>query len=153
MSEEITPIPYRKETWGDGPWQNEPDREDFISSGFSCFVQRNQLGAWCGYVGVPETHSSFGKKYSDLEVDVHGGPTFSGKCGGHICHAPKPGMPEKVWWIGFDCGHGGDLIPSLADLLGELKAKMRFRFNDVYRDINYVKKETRGLAKQLKAAK
>lgn len=73
------------------------------------------MGHWCGYVGVPEGHPLFGQGDSDGLFAVHGGITFAGACQEDkehgVCHAPLPGRPEKVWWLGFDCAHAGDLMP------------------------------------------
>ena len=104
---------YRKDEWARGPWDNEPDRKDFTHAGYSCFILRNTSGNWCGYVGVPSTHSCYEKPYNDVDVNVHGGLTYADKCGGHICHIPEPGMPDDVWWLGFDTAHWGDLSPML----------------------------------------
>ena len=30
-----------------------------------------------------------------------------------ICHIPDQGEPDDVWWLGFDCLHGGDLAPGM----------------------------------------
>lgn len=95
--------------WGTGPWNDEPDRKDFKAYGFECFVHRNLHGNWCGYVGVPRRHPAFGHGYDDIRVNVHGGLTYSAKCGYHLCH---PGS-RKVWWLGFDCAHSGDYIPQI----------------------------------------
>ena len=54
-----------------------------------------------GYVGVPPNHPWFGKDYNELDVDVHGGLTFSNKA------APKE-QPDSYWWIGFDTCHYQD---------------------------------------------
>ena len=82
--------------WPSGIWDSEPDRAEFIHSGFACLLVRNDLGAWCGYVGVPESHRSFGLDYDAVEVEIHGGLTYANLCQeeGPICHIPQPGMPE-----------------------------------------------------------
>jgi hypothetical protein len=125
-----------KSTWGDGPWQSEPDKAVWVdeATGLDCLIVRNHHGALCGYVGVAEGHPWFGRGYSEClehgpdceaswehdntgEVNVHGGLTFSGPCAEsedpsvHICHQPQPGRPEKVWWFGFDCLHAWDISP------------------------------------------
>jgi hypothetical protein len=142
MSENILPE-YDKSTWSKGEWNNEPDRVDFLHAGFSCFILRNRSGNWCGYVGVPSTHPSYGKDYNDVDVDVHGGLTYADSCNGHICHIPEPGMPDNVWWLGFDTGHYMDASPC------QLFA---FRNDDgVYRNVEYVTNEVKHLADQLKA--
>jgi hypothetical protein len=126
------------------------------------------MGAWCGYVGVREDHPFYRKDYDarvpgmtwknmrgvaigkrgiipvvlaanadeDSEIsictliDVLGSLTYSGE--GVV------GLEnEKLWWFGFDTGHYGDLVPRLGLSDG------------VYRDLEYVKEETRRLAEQL----
>ena len=111
MSEEVVALKYDKTRWPRGEWDNEPDRVDFLHAGFSCFILRNMLGAWCGYVGVPSTHPAYRQDYNDVDVDVHGGLTYADVCGDHICHIPEPGMPDDVWWLGFDTNHYCDYAP------------------------------------------
>ena len=139
---ETTEHKVDRTAWPKGPWDNEPDREDFISNGFSCLLLRNNVGSWCGYVGVPENHPAFGKDYDDIKVDVHGGLTYASKCRGPIYHNPAPGMPENIWWLGFDTAHYMDLSP------GMLKYSVLQR-GDIYRDQQYTKNETDCLAAQL----
>src|SRR5262249_25376638 len=113
-----------KSAWGDGAWQTEPDKIQWTdeATGLPCLpVRKPRSGSWCGYVGVPEEHRMFGLSYdqaSSLAADeylrVHGGLTFAGTCqeGAEdtgICHIPQPGQPDKVWWLGFDCAHAGDI--------------------------------------------
>lgn len=130
--------------WPAGEWDGEPDRVDFIHAGFSCLLLRNNVGAWCGYVGVPETHPAFGKDYDNVEVAVHGGLTYANKCHGHICHVPEPGMPENVWWLGFDTAHCGDVSP------GMLRYGMKlYSDTEYYKNLAYARNQTEKLAEQL----
>jgi hypothetical protein len=102
---------HDKSTWGPGPWQSEPDRVDFEAHGFACMILRGPVGALCGYLGVPKGHPW----YENTEVEpegAHGGITYRNKCQGHICHVPKPGMSDDVYWLGFDCAHCDDYMPS-----------------------------------------
>lgn len=97
-----------------GPWNEEPDSEEWYSpTGLPCLVVRGAFAQWCGYVAVPPGHPWHGK-YNELDVDVHGGLTYASACAGHVCHVPRPGEPDNVWWLGFDFGHGGDFSPGLA---------------------------------------
>src|SRR5438067_12443361 len=109
-----------KRKWGPGPWQDEPDRVDFEHAGLPCLILRGPVGAWCGYAAVPPGHPLHGKGYSELydyetesgiDIRVHGGLTYAGACSGDICHVPRLGEPDDVWWFGFDCSHAGDLAP------------------------------------------
>lgn len=142
MSEEILEHKTDRTGWPKGPWDGEPDRVDFISHGLSCLLLRGPVGSWCGYVGVPEEHPAFGKDYEHIDVNIHGGLTYAAECRGHICHKPEPGMPEKVWWLGFDTAHCGDLSP------GMLRHFNGFD-SDTYKDVKYVEQETLELAEQL----
>lgn len=113
-----------KTEWGDGPWANEPDKVQWVdeATGLDCLMVRHEgWGHWCGYVGVPKEHPFYGQSYWDvgLDVDVHGGFTFTNSCDedaeeGHgICHIPEPGRPGDVWWMGFDFHHIDDFAPGL----------------------------------------
>ena len=146
MEETIERPALDKTKWGPGPWQTEPDRIDWINSGFSCMALRNGFGVWCGYVGVPKSHPDYGASRDDVGVYVYGGLTYANECWRHICHVPAPGMPDKVWWFGFDCAHGLDFIPST----NILRAHINLQDDLVYRDADFIKAETNRLAAQLK---
>jgi hypothetical protein len=53
-----------KSSWGPGPWQDEPDRLEWTHAGLYCLMIRNDLGSWCGYVGVPPEHPLHGIHHS-----------------------------------------------------------------------------------------
>ncbi len=153
-----------KATWGDGPWQSEPDRAEWRdeATGLPCLaVRHSSAGHWCGYVGVAPGHSWHGKDYDQCteptpcddtwcshsagsRADVHGGLTYAKACHGNVCHVPAPGEPDDVWWFGFDCAHSGDLSPA--------HTWARSREWEEYRDLDYVRGECARLAQQVKAA-
>ena len=56
-----------------------------------------------GYVLVPEGHKFHDKRYDDIDVDVHGGLTFSE----HIPEGDDFGW-RPGYWVGFDTAHTGD---------------------------------------------
>ena len=71
-----------KKTWGPGPWQDEPDKVQWIdkATDLDCLMVRGPSGSWCGYVGVIDGHPLFETAYNDdrfYELDCHGGVTFS----------------------------------------------------------------------------
>lgn len=191
-----------KTTWGAGEWQDEPDKAQWVddATGLDCLIVRGPGGAWCGYVGVPNTHPYFEKDYDDCDVRAHGGLTFADRCAeptperfaqfeariagdreemkkyprgdsaervrtlGHlvgnytawcehmrasaICHVPRAGQPDNVWWLGFDCAHSGDLSPKYM----EYGRNMGFSgYEDTYRNRAYVETQVRKLAGQLAA--
>lgn len=133
-----------RDRWPVGPWDGEPDRVEWRSHGMPCLAVRNRMGAWCGYVAVGAGHPDHGRDYSDVDADVHGGLTYSDRCAGPICHVPKAGEEDAVWWLGFDCAHAGDLVPALVATIG------RGMFGaDRYRSLAYVRAEVERLAEQL----
>lgn len=113
-----------KSSWGDGPWQNEPDKKQWLdeTTNLPCMIRRGPSGAWCGYVGIDKSHPWFERCYSEDEVentiDVHGCLTFAGKCKVEmgtetgICHIVEENEDDNVWWFGFDCAHGMDYMPA-----------------------------------------
>jgi hypothetical protein len=139
-----------KSQWGEGPWQQEPDRLEWRQHGFPCLIVRNRMGFWCGYVAVGQEHPCYGQGYRNVNVDVHGDLTYAGRCAGHICHVPQSGESEDVWWLGFDCGHAFDLEPMSEMLLRNSGFQRELPTQDIYRDMHYVTAETNSLALQLK---
>lgn len=139
------------------PWDNEPDRLEFEHKGLPCLLQRGPSGAWCGYVAVNERHPLWGHDYMADDfpgLKVHGGVTYSEFCRDHICHVPKPGEKDNVYWIGFDCSHHNDLRPTdraLLEKIGFQEPWMRILGHGTYRTIDYAKRETEALAEQLAA--
>jgi hypothetical protein len=170
-----------REHWGDGPWQNEPDKLDWRDDRTSlwCAIRRAPIGSLCGYVGVPPGHVLFGWHHGDdvqvreeflrernvggdlssvdvfmymlqggpkngtiplgMALRVHWGVNWAGEF-------PLDDAPCEAWWFGFDCGHAGDLVPSLADFF----RGFRMLPVPVYRDIEYVKGQCELLAFQLR---
>lgn len=142
-----------KGSWGPGPWQDEPDRLEFEAHGFPCLIRRSETsGALCGYVGVPPGHPWHGKDHDAIDADVHGGLTYSNARQGDICHVPKPGEPEDVHWLGFDCAHCFDVMPRIDALVASVAIRAPKPFTDIYRCIEYVGSEVESLALQARKA-
>jgi hypothetical protein len=151
-----------KTTWGDGPWQSEPDKKQWqdAETGLPCLIVRNTsvTGSLCGYVGVSKDHPAYEQHYDAdpvSDVSVHGGLTFASGCShGNpetgICHIPGDGEPDDVWWFGFDCAHAWDRAPAMDATLREIGSPNPHP-EDVYRDWSYVEAEVADQAKQLKA--
>lgn len=169
-----------KSDWGDGAWQQEPDKVQWQdpATGLPCLIVRNYFGAWCGYVGIAASHPWHAKQYSDVVgacneecnaednyhgghhissmIRVHGGLTFSAFCADAtdeargICHAPGAGEPDHVWWFGFDCGHFQDLSPVMA--ARELSRDFGLTEGH-YWNITQVRNEVTELAAQLAAVR
>lgn len=149
-----------KSSWERGPWDGEPDKMQWQDEAtkLPCLIVRGPSGALCGYVGVPNGHRFYGLSYSEPDVQVHCGLTFASKChdGGEaeaICHAPAPGESDDVWWLGFDCAHGGDVTPASDSRLPKhLRDHSWNGRPNEYRDVAFVRAEVASLATQLAAA-
>ena len=159
-----------KSSWGQGPWQTEPDKKQWqdIETGYPCLIVRNNGGALCGYVGVPKEHPAHGRDYwpeSDSvepidqairDIEVHGGLTFADSCqhgddSAHgICHIPGEGEPDNVWWFGFDCAHCLDFSPAHEMRNAQLGLGPSLSSDGVYRKLAYVEAKVASLACQLK---
>lgn len=129
----------------DGVWNEEPDKGHWIYKGLDCLIVRNNLGALCGYVGVPKGHRLYEMDYDDANslVDAYWGLTFANKCNPNadptssICHPLEGAANEDVWWLGFDCAHCDDFIPCVEyPNFGET----------VYKDFVFVQKGVHKLA-------
>lgn len=136
-----------KRAWGPGPWQNEPDRVEWVSGGLPCVLSRNPMyGTWCGYVGVPPGHPWHGRGWPELEdVQVHGCVTYADGTdprAPHIRSMANPREYDPYWWVGFDCGHAFDLMP-VKTAFGEACALIECALGMVadehwhYRDVKY----------------
>lgn len=150
-----------REQWGDGPWQDEPDKLQWkTASGLPGLIVRNHSGAWCGYAGVDEKHPLYGNWYGDpadaldgvtpeSKFEVHGGITYSDFCSGTVCHVPEPGEPDNVYWFGFDCSHYMDRCPAMEAWERSMRIGIGYKTEYTYRDVAYVKAEVEKLAAQL----
>lgn len=154
-----------KGEWGEGEWVNEPDKIQWAdeATGLPCLIVRNLnvTGALCGYVGVDKDHPYFESNYSNVDVEAHGGLTYSNKCQPNpdgVCHKVEKGEDDNIWWFGFDCAHALDLAPAMEFRSREFNAQWKKTHPNwdnpsTYKNIEYVKQEVTSLAKQLHEAK
>lgn len=115
-----------------------------VETGYAIVIKRHpSLKHLCGYVSLDAHHPLYNKSHKESDVfdkfDVHGGVTFTGTLDGEHNSNDK----LKLFLVGFDCAHAGDLVPELS--------KELVHGDEVYRDVNYVILECIKLAKQLKA--
>lgn len=131
---------------------NDLFEKEWKHAGLDCRVYFAKMGEIkchrCGYVRVLEKHPLFNVHYNDfgnhIDIDVHGGVTFSGKFKDD----------EKGWWIGFDCAHLGDRRhPDLEEWENERGMNIGIDWNAQFRDLDYVVKETNKLADALRLFK
>lgn len=178
MNEEITN--YKEEhvvssdikfkNFGYGEWVEEPDEVAFEYKGIKCKIHRVYKrepynlkyifgGHLCGYIQVPSDHPWFNAKYNEIDAVVHGGLTYGARHDNII----------EDFWLGFDCGHAWDIIPSMQAFSKEIKRKTLENiemldvppavsisgvlFKDVYRNIEFVKNECCNLVDQMLVVK
>ena len=161
-----------KTSWPRGPWDGEPDKAQWPdeATGLPCLAVRGPVGAWCGYVGTKEGHPFFGVSYScgrwsdddgyDTSpegcLEVHCGLTFSDFCQKSkdettgICHVPGEGEDDRVWWLGFDCAHAGDITCIKHRPMDQVLVDDEDTWpEETYKTLAYVHKECASLADQL----
>lgn len=149
--------------WGYGEWVEEPDEVLFEHEGIKCKIIRICLcdgpgtlpdgtylmfgGYLCGYIFVPKDNPNFGILYEDIEMDVHCGLSYSR-------------MQDDGYWIGFDCAHSGDLVPSNVvlkklfhvDYLIPEGFENHHLFNPTYKNMNFCIQECKSMAEQIRKA-
>lgn len=138
---------------GYGEWVEEPDEILFEYQGMKCrinrildIVEENKCfgGHLCGYVQIPKDHMLFEKHYDDIQIDVHGGLTYSN-------------FYKDEYWIGFDCAHSFDICPSTEYLYKTdpymIELRKRYPTSLVwkkeYRNVQYCIKECKKMIKQI----
>jgi len=108
-------------------WETESNLERWTYREHDCVVLRiENLGHLCGYASF---HKEDISKIDTTEIHVHGGVTYESS-GLHIVDPDS-----KKYWIGFDCAHYGDLVPSMSE-------KGLSVGHETYRNIEYVKNQT-----------
>lgn len=151
--------------WGYGEWLGEPDEVDFTYNAINCKILRIAIkepysveehifgGHLCGYVQIPKDNILYLDTYEDMDIDCHGGLTY-----GEII--------DKKYWIGFDCAHSTDFVPSTEQLCkNNLKGKKihdSFKefynkigvkdcllFNPTYKNINFCINECKSIVDQI----
>ena len=166
----------------DGPWLGEAEKVAWLdeASGYECIIMRAaSSGHLSGYVGVPPKHPLYGFEHeaipADLDIEVHGGLTYSALCqhgptpalgisaeARRICHVSARSarhgpvqhatdyrvQRDDAWWFGFECNHVYDIVP------GQRNDRDRFLGHETgatFKDEAYVYGQVVDLAAQLRA--
>lgn len=136
-----------KSTWPKGPWNEEPDLVNLRIREYYCQIIRTDFGVLNGYVALWKGHKEYGKGYNSIDIDVHGGLSFSEQANspelGDIYCDPLDEFHEGPhWYIGFDCIHWMDDAPGMI-------SSTKLTPNSTYKNITFVKSELESLVQQL----
>lgn len=116
-----------------------------IHAGHEWMAIHNGMGYRCGYVKVQPGHPWHGVAAEEIDVDVHGGLTFSE----HDQPCANPDGKDDGYWVGFDCAHYMDAQdPSLPPSRDGVQLGHR---DGVVRTQEYVESECRNLCEQAEA--
>ena len=118
------------------------EKEWTTEAGLKATVIATPMGHRCGYVGVPAGHPMYGKHYDEVEVDVHGGLTYSE-------------LDDGLWTFGYDCAHWDDAKdPALmSDEYKKVFGEAARWGGSVIRTLEFCVAECESLAKQLEEMK
>jgi hypothetical protein len=124
-------------------WKTESNEYTFYHLGYKCVAYRQKiLKHWLGFVVVPIGHPWYSIDKAEFVMPVHGGITITDHC-------PFDSDPRiDEWWIGFECNQPFDLVPKEWELDGDTSPS--FFKDHIYRDLEYVIKEMKKLAKLAK---
>ena len=124
------------------------DKVDFSDSG-RLPIDMQRLGPINVFISALDPDRDNNSIELCMILPCHGGITFSGE-GDHL-----PQASEKLWWLGFDCGHAWDLAPAICDSQhpdfppGMPLPPKSFLSDLTYRTADYVVNELRQLATKL----
>lgn len=127
--------------WGYGEWVEEADECRFEHNGIQCKILRVYYvdadilfdGHLCGYCKIPSSHSDINVDYTEnYDYKAYGGITYD-SVNKHL---------ER--WIGFDCAHSNDVVPSMNKVKDD-----SIIFHGSYKNMKFVENECRNLAEQI----
>ena len=150
------------------------------ATGYECIIMRHTRDGYLrGFVGVDPGHPLYGFEHeaipAELDIEVHGGITYSAMCergpsptprlaqeARSICHVQiRPAVYDPVvnatdhrpqhddaWWFGFDCNQLYDKVPGRA---GDRAPFLAAETGRTFRDEAYVHGQVIDLAAQLRA--
>lgn len=132
--------------------KEEGNRYEFNYRGYNCLIIRHKTMLYlCGFVAVNEDSIFFGSDPLNLDFKVHGSvtvgfPGLDNNWKEDLYYKPLTDETGKsLWWLGFDCGHTGDLTP--IDLL--LDSVLDMNDNRTYKNLEYVENELKYLVDQI----
>ncbi len=170
------------------PWESEPNYAEWIDSesGYNCVIVREVHDALCAFVCIERPHPFYGRRSNGepgkntpvakdeqaaraafRAMSVHGG---IGYCEPFLDPSTLTSSIVAnigAWWVGFNCSHGGDFVPSYLEIIdtyppdedlseADIESLRQSILQDptpesAYRTFSYVEEQCRLLAQQLKA--
>lgn len=84
------------------------------------------------YVEIPKKHELYGKHYDDIDINVHGGLTYSDD--------ELMLVKSESWFIGWDYAHAGDYVGYYVDFLYNevLKREKKWTTKEIIKDCENV---------------
>ncbi len=124
---------FRRELWGEGNWNDEPDEAFWLRDGFPCWIRRNPMGHLCGYAGVPQNHPYYMLTSGTVPLLSRHGLTFADFGQGigfnvQLTHDEPRDDPEHPfkqvmpmfmpdyaghWFFGFHCSEHWQYSPAM----------------------------------------
>lgn len=133
--------PPDRALWARGPWDDEPEDEQFLSSGNG--VCRHVTGGhWCGIVIMPRRHALTGavRETCDAALDVFGGVKFAGDAAGPY---------GRRWAVGFAFDGPLDIKPGETFEFRKARVPYPFGLSARYRPMGFALAEVERLARQI----
>lgn len=110
-----------KTDWGPGPWDSEPDYEEFVFSGLRCVLRRRGSGTWVGAIGVPSEwidviekfilRASLSRNTWEVKSTIHQPYVVANKDVADLLSSEK--YPVCGLWVSFDFEKDNTLVPAL----------------------------------------
>lgn len=97
------------------------------------------LGAYpCAYVRIPQEHEFYKKDYDNIDIDVHGGLTYS-----RDFLWVSENQRVKGWFIGWDYAHYGDylgydMLPFLQQFSEHHNKDKKWTTKEIFKDVKEV---------------
>lgn len=118
----------------------ESNCKRFKYKNYNCMVLRMWDFHLNGYIEIKKGHKLYEVHYDKINnIEVHGGFTFSGTL-------------DDKYYIGFDCAHAWDYIPSILhnyNMYDFYISRIDRFTNEVYRTEKYVIKECKNVVRQI----
>ncbi len=141
---------HSKKHFPPGKWQSEPDYCKWNQYDLVCLALRDMsMGIWRGFVGLDKDHPCYGQSVEDIIKAPSMIEAFVSVYGGIVSAGHLPPRYEvdakKYWWVGIETAMAEDLFP----LLNSDPEIDEIISGQVYKDLFFIRRETKKLAKYL----